>query len=394
MPWPLRMTLLISAITVICMFYNALRIHWYTKQTGLYQHHIFWGIFSTVVVVIFAYPLSGWLINESSGGFSREWYPVWMIALFWFGFIFNTVLLSWILAADFINAVLTWVFRIRRPQLQTILGLAVLAVSFIVFFYTASKTIYDTNRVKIETIMFEHPSDYFDENRSLRIAHISEIHADRYTSPEKINRYIQRTGEQNPDIVFVTGDLISSGLDYVEIATEALGSINPPLGVHFVMGDHDYWSGQDQIAESLEEQGVNVLRDENQWIDFGDTTIKITGVTEVYSTSIDRSLLRELLSETNGEQLSILFSHQAPDDLITIAQESGTDVLLKGHTHGGQIRIPLFFRKFTAASMETDYVIGHWLLDDMLLNVNSGLGFTLAPLRYNAPAEVSVIEIN
>ncbi|CAN5376029.1 hypothetical protein BH23BAC3_BH23BAC3_07390 [soil metagenome] len=392
MPWTLRMTLLIAGLTAICMIYNTARYYWYSKQTGLHSAN-YWAIIGGITILIFAYPLSGWFIHAATGNFSQYWYPVWMISLFWYGFIFNLVLISWILVADLINLIMTYLIRIRRPQLQTLMGLGVLMVTASVFIYTLGKTIYDTNRITVEHIIVEHQSVAAGELDSVRIVHISEIHADRYTSADKINRYMRRVREQEPDIVLVTGDLISSGLDYVEIVADGLASVQPPLGVHFVMGDHDYWAGQDEITEILESRGVNVLRDANEWLTHGEGVIKLTGITEVYSASIGRELFQELLMEQRDEHLSILFSHQAPDDVIHIARDAGTDILLKGHTHGGQIRIPVFFRKYTAASMETDYVIGHWFLNDMLLNVNSGLGFTLAPLRYNAPAEVSVIDI-
>lgn len=393
MPWTLRMTLLIAGLTAICMIYNAARMYWYSKQTGLHSAKHYWALIGGAAILIFAYPVSDWFIHAVTGNFSQYGYAVWMISLFWYGFIFNTVLLSWILAADIIHLIVTYLIRIRRPQLQTLMGLGVLFVTAAVFLYTLGKTMYDTNRIRVEHITVEHQSVASGELDPIRIVHISEIHADRYTSPDKINRYMRTVREQEPDIVLVTGDLISSGLDYVEIAANSLASVQPPLGVHFVMGDHDYWSGQDQITEALQNKGVNVIRDANEWLPYGEGVIKLTGITEVYSASINRDLLQELLMEQRDEHLSILFSHQAPDDVIKIALDEGTDILLKGHTHGGQIRIPIFFRKFTAAGMETDYVIGHWFLNNMLLNVNSGLGFTLAPLRYNAPAEVSVIDI-
>lgn len=393
MPWTLRMTLLVTAITAVCFFYNWIRIYWYSKQTALYTSRRYWLVTGSTATVIFAYPFSGWFLHAITGSFSREWYPVWVIALFWYGFIWNAVLLSWILAVDIFNMIATYIFRLKRPQFQTLLGLTVLVITATVFIYTAAKTVYDTNRVKVETITLEHPAVGAGELDPFRIVHISEMHADRYTSPEKIERYMNVVKAQNPDIVFFTGDLISSGMKYVEPAAVALATVSPPLGVYAVMGDHDYWTGQDEITEMLEQRGVNVVRDASEWVDLNGSTLKVTGVTDVYSTAIDRELLRELLADQRDEQFRLLFSHQAKEDLIEIAIEYDTDLLLAGHTHGGQVRIPFFFKMLTAASEETDYVIGHWKLDDMLLNINSGLGFTLGPLRYNAPAEVSVIEL-
>jgi predicted MPP superfamily phosphohydrolase len=95
----------------------------------------------------------------------------------------------------------------------------------------------------------------------------------------------------------------------------------------------------------------------------------------------------------DGQSLKILASHQIPEGLIGNALEHSYDLVLAGHTHGGQIRVPFMGMTFSAAARETDFISGVYWVDDLLINVNNGLGYTLAPIRYNAPAAVSVITL-
>jgi uncharacterized protein len=253
--------------------------------------------------------------------------------------------------------------------------------------------IWDTHRITLEEITYTMP-----ERQSLpvplTIVHFTDLHADPYTGEVKMNRYIDKVNKQNPDIVIFSGDLITSGRDYIEAGAEALARIESTYGVWFVMGDHDYWTGTGYIAEALSDRGIHVLQNENFWVEHGESIIKITGVTELYSNRILEDHLDELLNETREESFKILAAHQASERLIRKSLNNGIHQLLTGHTHGGQFRIPLFFYPISAARAETPYVNGNWLLEErLLLNVNNGLGFTLAPVRYNAPAQVSVITV-
>lgn len=86
-------------------------------------------------------------------------------------------------------------------------------------------------------------------------------------------------------------------------------------------------------------------------------------------------------------------SHQVSDLLVTRAQQNNYALLMAGHTHGGQVRVPFFGKTYSASDLETPFISGQYKEGDLFINVNEGLGFTLAPVRYNVPPSITFIEL-
>lgn len=348
--------------------------------------------FFVPVLLFFLYPLLGYFQYKWYGSFSRSGYPHLLIYLFWFGFVYAGTMISWLITLDLSYLVSKSVLSSKKKSLKTTFSKLFFIIAALLFVYTGGKMVWDTHRIVYEEITYSMPED--DRlSEPLTIVHIADLHADEFTDENKMRRYTEKVNDAEPDIVIFAGDLITSGRDYIQAGAKALGRIKSTYGVFAVVGDHDYWTDEQFISEVLAEQGIKMLRDENTWINHNGSPIKITGVTELYSRQVPQDTLTSLLEENQYESISILTGHQASERLIKYAQEYGVNQLLAGHTHGGQIQISLFFFPVSAPRAETPYVNGHWNLDRLLLNINSGLGFTLSPIRYNAPAQVSVIKI-
>jgi predicted MPP superfamily phosphohydrolase len=342
------------------------------------------------LVLFFGYPFSGWMSYLFTGAFDRTEHPALLIYSFWFGLIYLGIMLNWLILHDILLPVVKK-FSGKQPQiLQQKFAKLFLLISLLTLLYTGGRLFWDTTRITTEEITYKVQQESFSP---LTIVHIADLHADPYTSDQKMQKYIDRVNAADPDIVLFGGDLISSGTDYIDAGARALGAIDATYGTYAVLGDHDYWTDAELISEALMEYDIEMLRNENRWIDHNGEQIKISGITEIYSSKVLNEQLESLLSDTRNESFSLLFAHQASDRLIERSLFHGVDQIFGAHTHGGQLRIPVFFYPATAVREETKYVNGHWLLDGMLLNVNSGLGFTLSPVRYNAPAQVSVIRI-
>lgn len=392
MPWPLRMIMYASAIQLVVLIYFGIRYFFHLKALKTSSYRIPMLGFFVPALLFLLYPLLGYLQFKWYGSFSRTGYPNLLIYLFWFGFVYAGTMLSWLITLDLSYLVSRLIFTSKKNSVKTLFAKFFFIIAAIIFVYTGGKIVWDTQRIVFEEIIYSMPEeDRLSE--PLTIVHIADIHADEFTDENRMRRYTDKVNDAEPDIVIFAGDLITSGSDHIQAGAEALGMIQSTYGVFAVVGDHDYWTDEQFITEVLAEQGVRMLRDENNWIDHNGSPIKITGVTELYSRQVPQDTLTYLLEENQNEAISILTSHQASERLINYAQEYEVNQLLAGHTHGGQIQIPVFFFPVSAPRAETPFVNGHWNLNRLLLNINNGLGFTLSPIRYNAPAQVSVIKI-
>jgi len=113
----------------------------------------------------------------------------------------------------------------------------------------------------------------------------------------------------------------------------------------------------------------------------------------VYRKAAYPSQIERLAAARPHGQLDIFIAHQPSTWLVQSVAGAGYDLFLGGHTHGGQVTFPLPGFLLTGSSFETRYVTGTFRLGSTLASVNNGLGMTLAPIRYQAPAEVTVISV-
>ncbi|MDR8392753.1 metallophosphoesterase [Aliifodinibius sp. S!AR15-10] len=391
MPWLLKMTLFAATIKAVVDLY----LGWRLIRAVDYLNPAPGSYMGWVVVLCFLgfylFPLHGLTRYLLGGNVGILTYSKPLIYLFWFGFAFSFQVLIWIVGADILK-ILANANGINAPQLDQLYAYLVIGFSVILLLYTGYKMYSDTLRIETETITHSVeglPGDL----GNFKIAHITDIQADRYTGQNQVSKYVDKVNEQNPDIVVITGDLISYGTDYVEMAAEEMGRIEAPYGTYFVVGDHDYWAGAENITGALREHGIKILEAENANIQVGSAKLRLSGLTNVYSREAPVHEIRNVMKDSTIADLRVMATHQVSRSIIEESKEKKYEILLAGHTHGGQIRVPLFFTQFSAPDFETRYVHGQYYDGDMLINVNNGLGFTLSPVRYNAPPNISVITL-
>lgn len=310
---------------------------------------------------------------------------------FWFGLVFVFQLTTWVLILDVLKMVLRLIMQNKKliDDWHPRIGLLLFAL---VFLFVGWKTYHDSNHIITKHVAL--PVEKLPPAlQDFKIIHISDLQGDEYTSQKEIADYIRKVNALQPDLIIFTGDLISYGTDFIQASAEAFGRARATYGTFAVVGDHDYWAGLEHIRKALAEEHIPLLRNQNRLIQVADgASVLITGFTQVYSKQVSAEKV-DSLTRAQQASLKIIASHQVADHLISSARQQGYDMLLAGHTHGGQIRVPFMGMTFSAAEQETKYISGLYWKGELPIYVNNGLGFTLGPIRYNAPPEITVITL-
>jgi len=384
------MTLIVSGIMAIAHLYLGWRL---TKASGLlYSSKLRSWLPVLLLLSFYVLPAVGISIYAINCGVDVLEIPNPIIYWFWFGFAFSYQLLSWVIVLDIIKLGFHFGSSMDKNRINKMYGRFAITLAVLMMLFTGFKMYYDTSQVAVEHVELA-VDELPDAFKGLRIVHISDIQGDQYTGREQIARYIEQVNAQQPDVVIFTGDLISYGTDYIEMSAEEFSRVNAVHGAFAVVGDHDYWAGLENVEPALESRGIELLRDENRYIPIGSDSLLLTGITQVYSQRAREEQVRKLTAEPGSAVLKVLASHQVSELLLQAAEDNSYRLFLAGHTHGGQVRVPLFGMTFSASDMETEFVGGQYRSGDLLVNVNNGLGFTLAPVRYNAPPAVTVITL-
>lgn len=384
------MTLVVSLLMAPAAIYLANRFFIVGKQ--------FWNgsalkiAMPVILFSFYAFPVSGLIDFFSTGYIDVLKYPKPLVYWFWFGLIVTFQLATWVLIADLLKLVGRY-FAEQKDRIASFHSRAVLMLFVVIFCYTGWKIYHDTTQIKTQQISLS-VADLAEDLHNFKIVHISDIQGDEYTGRAEIARYIQEVNKHNADLVIFTGDLISYGTDFIKQSAEEFGKVDARHGTLAILGDHDYWAGVQFVERALQNENIPLLQDENHTIEVGKAaSVVVTGVTEVYSKASDPQVVDSLTTCAKEGALKIFASHQVDGHIIKSSQQQGYDLLLAGHTHGGQVHVPFMGMSFSASERETKFISGLYREEGLPINVNNGLGFTLAPVRYNAPPNISVITL-
>jgi predicted MPP superfamily phosphohydrolase len=219
-----------------------------------------------------------------------------------------------------------------------------------------------------------------------RIAQLSDLHVGTLTPKRWAQAWARSANARSPDLAVVTGDLVTSGTDYYEDVAEAVGSLRAAHGVVASMGNHDYFGDGEPLVAALRGRGVRVLRNEGFVIEREGARLWVAAIDDTWTKRDD--VARAMAGRPSGAT-SVLLAHDP--GRFDAAADAGVDLVLSGHTHGGQIAVPFVYRRFSLASLAHRYNVGFYERGRSTLYVHPGLGTTGPPLRLGVPPEVTIL---
>lgn len=220
----------------------------------------------------------------------------------------------------------------------------------------------------------------------LRVAHLSDLHIGALTPRSWGLRWARAAAAGEPDLAVVTGDMVTSGTEFHEDVAAVVGTLRSKMGVFVSMGNHDYFGEGEPLVRLLRERGVKVLRNEGVSLDRGGATIWLAAIDDTWTRRDD--VASAMRGRPEGA-MTLLLAHDP--DSFDEAADAGADVVLSGHTHGGQIAVPFIARAANLASFTHRYILGFYRRGRALLYVHPGLGTTGPPIRIGVAPEVTIL---
>jgi predicted MPP superfamily phosphohydrolase len=229
------------------------------------------------------------------------------------------------------------------------------------------------------------------ELSGIRIAVISDIHAgSRFIDDDKLRLIVRRTNELQPSLIVILGDyMIGRGRDThpPERFALILKDLNAPLGVYSVLGNHDWWFDGKRVREALEANGIRVLDDESTELRLPTGSFWLVGLADLWTRP---QRIEPTIAQIPQGRPIIAITHN-PDIFPRVPPR--VQLLLAGHTHGGQVRFPLIGTVVQASDYGERYVRGHVFEQNHHLFVTTGIGTSIVPVRFSVPPEIVMLTI-
>jgi predicted MPP superfamily phosphohydrolase len=229
-----------------------------------------------------------------------------------------------------------------------------------------------------------------------RIVQLSDIHLDEFTEPFFLEHIVHRVNALSPDLVLLTGDFITRGsLTFIASThaahrcAEILSTLTSPLR-YAILGNHDVSVSAPLVIQALTGKGTPVLVNQHVPIERSGSRIWLCGAEDPGTSHPDLDLT--IPAKPDGPVILMAHEPDYADEVVKHPRGPLVDLMLSGHSHGGQIRLP-FTRPLILPPMGEKYVEGHFRFNQMQLYVNRGIGTVGLPFRFNCPPEITVITL-
>jgi predicted MPP superfamily phosphohydrolase len=223
---------------------------------------------------------------------------------------------------------------------------------------------------------------------NFRITQLTDIHHSRILGLEEVRHVVALAQQTRPDMFVLTGDYTTSYRRFIEPCAEALAPLNAPEGVWAVLGNHDHYTDAELTTRALERQHIAVLNNAHTTLQRGPDSLQLSGIDDWSWNAVDWP---RAFAGLNQKTPTILLSHQPT--VLDLEQTQNVSLILSGHTHGGQVRLPFVGAPALYATNELKYDRGLFRRGATQLYVSSGTGVIGLPVRLGARPEIAVLRL-
>lgn len=266
-----------------------------------------------------------------------------------------------------------FLFKFKNNLFLDIFVLFLCVFNSIFGIYSALKTPNITN----------HTIEIKNLNKDLKIAVLSDIHLGKNLHEDFLEKLIKKTNKENVDFVFILGDLIDANVSKIKPYINKINDFKSTYGTYYVLGNHEYYHDANEVVKLLKENtNLNILINKNKKLDF----INISGLADLQGNKfgIIKPNIEKINQNLNKDLPSILLVHQPK--AVKIYNLNNFDLILSGHTHGGQV-FPFNMLVF----LNQGFVYGLYNINEKSnLYVSSGAGFWGIALRFLSPNEIGI----
>jgi predicted MPP superfamily phosphohydrolase len=238
--------------------------------------------------------------------------------------------------------------------------------------------------------------------QKLTISVIADLHAGGPNMGiERISHIVETSNALGPDIVLLLGDFVATHKFVTEpvpapVWAAELSRLKAPLGVHAILGNHDWWFHESEIRLALKRVGIPVM--ENDAVLLGEPGARfwLAGIGDQLAVPLGQGRFRgaddlpATLAKIGSDEPVILMVHE-PDIFTKVPDR--VSLTLAGHTHGGQVRVPFVWPAFVPSQYGARFAYGHIVEGGRDLIVSGGLGTSVVPMRVGVPPEIVHVEL-
>ena len=324
---------------------------------ALFSIHPGYIFYSLLILAVISYPVAAMIERVISNTITRIFYTgasAWMGISF---YLLTFIAIYWLLSL---------VFKIPGE----VAGIIIISLTSVLSIYSLLNSLY-LNVKEIEI-----PLNHL--KRDMKVVQLSDIHIGSIRNSSYMEKIVSKTNEINPEIVFITGDMVDGSARLHTNTFDSINKLNAP--VFFITGNHETYEGLDEVFRVLRNTDMRILRDEMVECN----GIQIIGVDYTFEYNHMEKVLSKL--KIDDEKPSIMLYH-LPRELKTVAN-AGIGLQLSGHTHAGQMfpfnyLVRLMFPLFS----------GIYKYEETYLYVSPGTGTWGPPMRLGSRCEITVINL-